>query len=63
MIKMSLYDLNRIKKICEEVGAEYFELSQPAGSGIGSILTLSYDTEFADCPAKVVVEITSMEKW
>jgi hypothetical protein len=62
MIKMSLYDLKRIKKICEEVGTEYFELSQPIGSGIGSILTLSYDTEFADCPAKVMVEITSMEK-
>jgi len=63
MIKMSLYDLNRIKKICEEVGTEYFELNQPCGSGIGTILTLSYDTEFADCPAKVTVEITSMEKW
>ncbi len=63
MIKMSLYDLNRIKKICEEVGTEYFELNQPCGSGIGTILTLSYDTEYADCPAKVTGEISGVEKW
>ena len=64
MIKMSLYDLNRIKKICEEVGTEYFELNQTSSTdNIGTILTLSYDTEYADCPAKVTVEITSIEKW
>jgi hypothetical protein len=63
MIKMSLYDLNRIKKICEEVGTEYFELSVTTGSGIGAILTLSYDTEIADYPAKVSIEVSGVEKW
>lgn len=63
MIKMTLYDLNRIKKICEEVGTEYFELSQTTGSGIGAILTLSYDTEIADYPAKVSIEVSGVEKW
>ena len=63
MIKMTLYDLNRIKKICEEVGTEYFELSVTTGSGIGAILTLSYDTEIADYPAKVSIEVSGVEKW
>jgi hypothetical protein len=63
MINLNVYDLDKIKKICEEVGTEYFTLEQTNESGIGSILTLTYDTEIADYPAKVSVEVSGVEKW
>ena len=63
MVRLNVFELDQIKKICESAGTEYFTLEQSVGSGIGSILTLTYDTEIADFPATVKVEVTSVEKW
>ena len=37
MINLNVFELDKIKKICEEVGTEYFTLGQTDESGIGSI--------------------------
>ena len=63
MIRLNVFELDKIKKICEEVGTEYFELTQTNDSGIGSILTLTYDTEIADYPAKISIEVSGVESW
>ena len=63
MIHLNVFELDKIKKICEEVGTEYFTLEQENNSGIGSILTLSYDTEIAGCPAKISIEVSGVEQW
>jgi hypothetical protein len=63
MIRLNIFELNKIKKICEEVGTENFVLEQTSSSGIGSILTLIYETEIADCPAKVSIEVSGVENW
>lgn len=63
MIHLNLFDLDKIKKICEEAGTEYFTLEEENKSGIGSILTLSYDTMIADYPAIVRVEVRGVESW
>jgi hypothetical protein len=63
MIRLNVFELDKIKKICEEVGTEYFVLEQTTDSGIGSILTLTYDTEIADYPAKISIEVSGVENW
>jgi len=62
-IRLNVFELNRIKKICEEVGTDYFELDQTDNSGIGRILTLTYNTEIADLSAKVTIEVSGVEEW
>jgi hypothetical protein len=62
-IKLNVFELNRIKKICEEVGTDYFELDQTDSSGIGRILTLTYNTEIAELRARVSVEVSGVEGW
>ena len=63
MIKLNIYELNKIKSICEDVGTEYFTLNQDSSSGIGSVLTLTYETEIADYPARVSIEVTGVDSW
>jgi hypothetical protein len=63
MVKINIFELNKIKSICEAVGTEYFTLEQDVKSGIGSILTLTYDTEIADYPATVKIEVSGVENW
>lgn len=63
MIKLNVYELNKIKEICESVGTEYFTLEQDSSSGIGNVLTLTYETEIADYPAKVTIEVTGVDSW
>jgi hypothetical protein len=63
MINLSVFELDKIKKICEAVGTEYFILKQESTSGIGSVLTLTYETEIADYPATVSVEVSGVENW
>ena len=63
MIRLNVFELDKIKKICEAVGTEYFVLEQTADTGIGSILTLTYDTEIADYPAKISIEVSGVESW
>ena len=62
-IRLNVFELNRIKKICEEVGTDYFELDQTDESGIGRILTFTYNTEIADLSAKVTIEVLGVEDW
>lgn len=63
MINMNIFELNKIKTICEAVGTEYFTLEQDVKSGIGSILTMTYETEIADYPATVKIEVSGVENW
>jgi len=63
MINLNIFELNKIKKICEEVGTEYFRLEQDNSSGIGSVLKLTYETEIADYPATVSIEVSGVENW
>ena len=63
MVRLNVFELDKIKQICEAVGTEYFTLEQNASSGIGSILTLTYDTEIADYPATVKIEVSGVENW
>ena len=63
MINLNIFELNKIKKICEEVGTEYFTLSQTNTSGIGSVLTFTYETEIADYPATISIEVSGVENW
>jgi hypothetical protein len=63
MIKLNVYELNKIKSICEDVGTEYFTLEQDSSSGIGSVLTMTYETEIADYPAKVSIEVSGVDSW
>jgi len=60
---LSLNELNTIKKIAEDVGTEYFTLSQSNESGIGKILTMTYDTFVAEYAAKITIEVAGVEDW
>ena len=63
MINLNLFELEKIRKICEETGTEYFTLEQESRSGIGTIVVLSYDTMIADYPATVRVEVRGVDSW
>ena len=64
MINLSVFELEKIKKICEATGTEYFTLEeQNKTSGIGTVLTLTYETEIAGYSAKMSVEISGIESW
>jgi len=63
MINLNVFELNKIKKICEEVGTEYFTLAQTNTSGIGSVLTFTYETEIANYPATISIEVSGVENW
>jgi hypothetical protein len=63
MVQLNIFELNKIKTICEAVGTEYFTLEQTNSSGIGRVLTMIYDTEIADYPASVRVEVSGVENW
>ena len=63
MINLNIFELNKIKNICEAVGTEYFTLEQTNTSGIGSVLKLTYETEIADHPATVSIEVSGVENW
>ena len=63
MINLNIFELNKIKNICEAVGTEYFTLAQTNTSGIGSVLTFTYETEIADYPARVTIEVSGVENW
>jgi hypothetical protein len=63
MVQLNIFELNKIKTICEAVGTEYFTLEQTNSSGIGRVLTMIYDTEIADYPASVSIEVSGVETW
>jgi hypothetical protein len=63
MIHLSMRDLEKIKHICEQVDTEYFSLEEENKSGIGSILSVCYDTMIANYPATVRIEVRGVESW
>ncbi len=63
MIRLNVFELKKIIEICESVGTEYFTLEKDSSSGIGSVLTLTYETEIADCPARISIEVNGVESW
>ena len=63
MVHLNVFELNKIKTICESAGTEYFTLEQTNSSGIGRVLTMIYETEIADFPATVRVEVSGVETW
>jgi hypothetical protein len=63
MITLTIKEIQKITEICEEAKVESFTLDQESGSGIGSILTMSFDTFVADFPAKVIVELRGIKDW
>jgi uncharacterized protein involved in propanediol utilization len=62
MVKLSKEELEKILHICEEASVDYFTLHR-GQFGIGSILTLTYDTFVSDFPAKMSVEVSGVENW
>ena len=63
MVQLNIFELNKIKTICEAVGTEYITLEQTDSSGIGRVLTMIYETEIADYPASVKIEVSGVEDW
>jgi len=63
MIRLSVKDLDTMKKICEELDIEQFIVKQDGTNGIGSVLTLSYDTFVADHKATMTVIINGVKDW
>ena len=63
MIRLSIDEIDRIRKICGDLDINYFTLEQDASSGIGSVLTLSYDTELKGYSVNVTIEVSGVESW
>jgi hypothetical protein len=63
MIELSLKELHKIADLCFGANIESFNLKRDFSSGIGSILTLSYDTFVADYPATVTIKLNGVEDW
>lgn len=63
MIKLSLSNLDKIVKICEEINIEHFTLDVGPPNGVGVIVVLTYDTIISGYPAKVSVEVTGVDNW
>ena len=63
MVKLSLKDLVKIKEICEIAEVECFTLTMNSSSGIGHIVTLTYDSFCGDYSAKTSVELVEWENW
>ena len=63
MIRLSVKDLDTMKKICDELGIDQFIVKQDGTNGIGTVLTLSYDTFVADHKATMTVVINGVKDW
>jgi hypothetical protein len=64
MIKLTIDELQRVQNILTDlVCVENFELRKDYSSGLGDILTLSYDTFVGDYRAKMSIEVTSVKDW
>ena len=63
MIRLSVKDLDTMKKICDELDIEQFIVKQDGTNGIGTVLTLSYDTFVADHKATMTVVINGVKDW
>jgi len=63
MIRLSIDEIDRIRRICTDLDINYFTLEQDSSSGIGSTLTLTYDTELKGYSASIRIEVTGSENW
>lgn len=63
MIRLSIDDVDRIRKICGDLDINYFTLEQDNSSGIGSILTLAYDTELKGYSTRIRIEVSGVDNW
>jgi hypothetical protein len=63
VIRLSVKDLDTMKKICDELGIDQFIVKQDGTNGIGTVLTLSYDTFVADHKATMTVVINGVKDW
>ena len=63
MIRLSIDEIDRIRTICGDLDINYFILTQDASSGIGSTLTLSYDTELKGYSTNITIEVSGVENW
>ena len=52
-----------MKKICDELDIDQFIVKQDGTNGIGTVLTLSYDTFVADHKATMTVVINGVKDW
>jgi hypothetical protein len=62
MVKLSKAELEMMLHICEEASVDYFTVHR-GQFGIGSILSLTYDTFVSDFPAKTTVEVSGVKNW
>ena len=63
MTRVTVQDLERIQQICQEAEVESFELESDSRSGIGTVLTMTYDSRVANRAARVSVEISGVQDW
>jgi len=63
MIRLSIDEIDRIRKICQDLDINYFTLDQDNSSGIGSILTLTYATELKGYSTSISIEVSGVESW
>jgi hypothetical protein len=55
--------LDTLTQICDELDIDQFIVKQDGTNGIGSVLTLSYDTFVADYKATMKVEVNGVKDW
>jgi hypothetical protein len=63
MIRLSIDEIDKIRKICGDLDINYFTLEQDLSSGIGSVLTLAYDTELKGYSTNIRIEVSGVESW
>jgi hypothetical protein len=57
-------DLSKIQQLLEKFPeTDFFSLTQESGSGIGSVLTMSFDYSVDDIRGTFTTEINGVEDW
>jgi hypothetical protein len=57
-------DLAKIQQLLEKFpDTDFFSLTQESGSGIGSVLTMSFDYSVDDIRGTFTTEINGVEDW
>jgi hypothetical protein len=57
-------DISKIQKLLEKFpDTDFFSLTQESGSGIGSVLTMSFDYSVDDIRGTFTTEINGVEDW
>jgi hypothetical protein len=57
-------DLSKIQQLLKKFpDTDFFSLTQESGSGIGSVLTMSFDYSVEDIRGTFTTEINGVEDW